>query len=128
MKEAKAKRDAAQADLDKAVKDTKDEIEKSAAAVKDAAPEKAPVIHDPEKVDEKPAPHPMQNAAAPAKSDEKHDELPKVVAGPKPAPLKPVVISAVAPAKSKTRAVVEAAVGVAVAAAVIFALKHFGVV
>jgi hypothetical protein len=120
VKEAKAKRDAAQADLDKAVKDTKDEIEKSAAAVKDAAPEKAPVIHDPEKVDEKPVAAKTAPAAAPAKSDEKHDE--------KPAPLKPVVVSAVAPAKSKTRAVVEAAVGVLIAVAVIFALKHFGVV
>lgn len=41
VKDAKAKRDAAQADLDKAVADTQDEIQKATDAVKDAAPEKA---------------------------------------------------------------------------------------
>lgn len=42
VKDAKAKRDAAQADLDKAVSDTKDEVSKANAAIAEAVPEKEP--------------------------------------------------------------------------------------
>lgn len=47
VRDAKAKRDSAQADLDKAVEGTKDEIKKAAGAVKEAAPEKALEVREP---------------------------------------------------------------------------------
>lgn len=106
VKDAKAKRDAAQADLDKAVKDTKDEVTKALAAVSDATGAKS---------DKDPAP-------VAAKEPEKAEPSKPVPAAPsKPAP-KPVPVIAAVPSASSP--VLKIAIVLAVVAVIVAVVLH----
>ena len=100
VKDAKARRDAAQADLDKAVDETRGEIERAADAVKDAAPDKA--VH-----------------VVPVNP-------PKPVTPPKPVETFPHVVAPkveAAPEQKDTKTVVVVLIAIAV---IVLALMHFG--